>query len=71
MLARAAWHPSLTDPVIMEACERRLATLDNPGFCLRCGAEQGGTEPDARNYECEGCGAEDVFGCEELLLEIV
>lgn len=70
MLPRARWHPGLTDEIIMEACERRLSTLDNPGFCLSCGNEQDGCEPDACNYECEACGETQVFGCEELMMEI-
>ena len=70
MLARNLWHKSLSDEVIMDACERRMVSLDNPGFCLICGFEQDGCEPDACNYQCEACGAEQVFGCEELMLEI-
>jgi len=38
------------------------------GFCLECGFEQDGCEPDARNYKCEYCGADEVFGAEEILL---
>lgn len=41
------------------------------GFCKECGHEQGGCEPDARNYVCENCGKPAVFGAEELLMEIV
>lgn len=70
MLPRDQWHRDLTSAVIMEACERRLSSLDNPGFCLTCGFEQDGSEPDAREYECEACGEPTVFGCEELLMEI-
>ena len=70
MLNRTLWHKSLTDDVIADACERRMLTLDNPGFCLICGNESEGVEPDARNYECESCGAEQVFGAEELMLMI-
>jgi hypothetical protein len=70
MLERKDWHPSLTDEVLMDACERRIHSLDNPGFCLVCGDEASGCEPDAENYKCESCGAKQVFGCEALLLEI-
>ncbi|HEU4986897.1 MAG TPA: hypothetical protein VFT89_07515 [Rhizobiaceae bacterium] len=70
MLDRKQWHPSVTTGRIEEACERRLSSLDNPGICLACGFEQDGCEPDAREYECEACGEEQVFGCEELLMEI-
>lgn len=38
------------------------------GFCLACGEEAYGVEPDARRYECECCGANRVYGLEELLL---
>jgi hypothetical protein len=53
---------------LAEMNERRQPS-DNPGFCLACGAEADGVEPDARDYECEACGDPLVFGCEELLLE--
>ncbi len=38
------------------------------GFCLACGEIADGVEPDARRYECECCGAEKVYGAEELAL---
>jgi hypothetical protein len=40
------------------------------GFCKTCGAEAYNVEPDARNYTCESCGNADVFGAEELLMEM-
>ena len=57
-------HKSITPERIMDACQRRDVSLDNPGFCTACGA-------DARGYECEECGAHAVYGAEELLLEVV
>ena len=63
-------HPSITEDRILEACERRMTSLDDPGFCLACGNEQGGCEPDARAYECEACGEHAVYGAEELLIEM-
>ena len=63
-------HRSITPNCIMNAVERQMTSLDNPGFCIACGAEQEGCEPDARNYECESCGAHKVFGAEELLQAI-
>ena len=69
MLKRTLWHKSLTDTALIEAGERRNASLDNPGFCLICGNVAEGVEPDARNYTCESCGAEQVFGIEELVME--
>ena len=41
---------------------------DNLGFCIECGAEVQGVEPDARSYKCEECGEYGVYGAEELLL---
>jgi len=38
------------------------------GFCLACGAEQEGCEPDARKYICDTCGMPKVYGAEELLM---
>lgn len=70
MMARKLWHESLTDDRIIDAVERHRTSLDNPGFCLACGAEADGVEPDARDYECEGCGQHQVFGAEELLMVI-
>jgi hypothetical protein len=70
MLKQRLWHKSLTNEVIAAACERRQTTLDDPGFCLICGREHHGIEPDAQNYTCESCGAEQVFGAEELLLVV-
>ncbi len=42
--------------------------LGNAGFCLGCGEEAGGCEPDARNYMCEGCGEPEVFGAAEIMV---
>lgn len=64
-------HKSLTAERIMEAVERRMNSLDNPGFCIKCGKEQDGCEPDAREYECESCGTNTVYGADELLMELV
>ena len=52
----------------MDAIQRAQCGTDNPGFCLACGEEQEGCEPDARGYECEVCGAHRVYGAEEILL---
>jgi len=54
----------------MEAVERQMSSLDNPGFCIACGADAEGCEPDARGYECECCGEKAVYGAEELLLRL-
>lgn len=64
-------HHSLTAERIMEAVERGMSSLDNPGFCVACGEEVEGCEPDARRYPCDSCGAEAVYGAEELLIRLV
>ena len=62
-------HSSVTVERVMEASQRYHSSLDNPGICIECGAESEGHEPDARNHECESCGATQVFGADELLLQ--
>lgn len=61
-------HKTVTIERVRDAVERYANGLDNPGFCLACGHEQEGCEPDAHNYECESCGEKQVFGAEELLI---
>jgi len=63
-------HKSITEKRIISAVKRRNQTLDNPGFCKACGHEQEGCEPDARNYTCDSCGKNQVFGAEELLFDL-
>jgi hypothetical protein len=60
-------HPSRSP---RSGCARRLVSLDNPGFCLDCGADADGVEPDARQYRCESCGLLAVFGADEVLLMV-
>jgi len=64
-------HQDVTVDRVTAAVERASVTLDNPGFCVCCGAEAEGVEPDARRYECESCGLPGVYGAEELLLHLV
>jgi len=52
----------------MEAVEESMESCSNPGFCVACGEDADGCEPDARKYECECCGKKAVYGAEELLL---
>jgi hypothetical protein len=49
---------------VMEAIE----SGEYAGFCIACGEQADGVEPDARNYLCESCGQRKVFGAEELLM---
>lgn len=54
--------------------DRLMEAVENGeyiGFCIKCGAEAYGVEPDAREYECEECGENSVYGAEELLISWV
>ncbi len=44
-----------------------IARDDSTGFCVECGAEVGGTEPDREKMRCEACGLYGVFGAENVL----
>jgi len=63
-------HPSITTDRVMEAVERAATSLDNPGFCIACGEDADGCEPDAERYTCEVCGAPAVYGAETLLITL-
>jgi hypothetical protein len=53
---------------LLEAVREQMFGTENPGFCIKCGERREGCEPDARNYECESCGAMEVYGAQELLM---
>lgn len=52
---------------VIEAVQRD----DGTGFCVACGEEAYGVEPDAERYECESCGKRAVYGAEQLLFMTV
>lgn len=54
--------------ISLELLEEAMEQDDNIGFCLWCGLEAWGVEPDARNYDCEECGESMVYGAEEIFL---
>ena len=68
MLAKAKIHKSITLDRVTDLVEQAQSSLSNPGLCLACGDEADGCEPDASEYECEGCGESQVYGVEELLM---
>lgn len=41
---------------------------DYVGFCLDCGAENYQCEPDMEEGRCESCGADRVYGAQQILL---
>ncbi len=58
----AQWAPLFTK-------EFERACFDGvTGFCLACGADTDGVEPDARRYQCRECEQFKVYGLEELLV---
>lgn len=64
----AALRTPITLDRVCEAVERRHTSLDDPGFCVICGAAAEGVEGDAQGYDCEACGAPGVWGDEDLLI---
>jgi hypothetical protein len=63
-------HPSITLVRVEEAVHRQMTTLSNPGFCIDCGKEAEGCEPDARRLTCESCGEDKVYGAQEILFRM-
>lgn len=60
-------HPSITEDRVLTAVNDSMFGLGSTGFCVKCGEEQEECEPDAREYECDSCGAHAVYGAEEVL----
>ncbi len=69
------FHPSLTQDRIVRAVRRNMRDSESYiGFCTACGRKaKQNCEPDASNYPCQfkSCGANMVYGAEELLLRVV
>jgi len=63
-------HKSITLDRVMELTEAQMSGTENPGICVACGAETDGCEPDAREYSCDACGENKVYGAPELLLHM-
>ena len=55
----------------IEAIMDAVQSAEYIGFCLGCGAETDGVEPDAQKNTCEDCGEPQVYGAEELLIMFV
>jgi Zn finger protein HypA/HybF involved in hydrogenase expression len=60
--------PNLTIETVMAGVERAMSDCENVGFCLSCGQEADGCEPDAEKYTCEACGSNMVYGAEQILI---
>lgn len=50
------------NPADMDRVIEAAEADDMIGFCAECGDDRDCTEPDARQYECDGCGAFAVHG---------
>ena len=61
-MARPTVHASITSETVTEGIEQDI------GFCIRCGAETDGVEPDAHDRRCDECGELAVYGAEELVI---
>lgn len=66
-------HKSLTVKRVVEAAEEEMfgPAITNPGFCLACGEEQEGCEPDAEKYECENCEKREVYGAATVAMMLI
>ena len=59
---------STIKPIHVSEADYADLTENYGGFCIECGDQAYGVEPDARRYRCESCGARAVYGAEELLI---
>ena len=64
-------HPSITIERVEAAARSQMFGTDNPGFCIACGEDAEGCEPDARKYPCDACGELAVYGAQELLFFVL
>lgn len=55
-------------PITLDRVLKAVEADNYLGFCTTCGADAEGVEPDARNYTCDVCGEDAVYGAEELLI---
>ena len=65
--------PADTEPVVhpdvtFSRLEEAILAGENTGYCIDCGAETDGVEPDAERYPCHECGATTVYGADQLIL---
>lgn len=56
--------------MLLKLTENTYHQLNNDymGLCHNCGNVADCCEPDARNYACEACGENQVFGTDESLV---
>jgi hypothetical protein len=61
-------HESITSKRVIEAAEESMFGMGTTGFCLACGDDQDGCEPDMEGGLCESCGEHKVMGATGLLM---
>ena len=61
----------MTQKIAEGVAEKALEALnqgaDMTGFCLSCGNQQDGVEPDAKGYKCDSCDKGQVMGAEDSI----
>ena len=62
---------NLTLEVVEAAVKSQMFGLENPGFCMACGAEHDHCEPDASGYKCYSCGENKVEGAQNVFMMMV
>jgi hypothetical protein len=70
MMSKRIIHPAVTLERVIEGVQRQMETFDNPGFCVSCGEETDGCEPDMVCGPCDYCGKKAVYGAAELLFHL-
>ena len=63
-------HDTITESRVIEALEADPMSVDEPGFCLACGAAEHVPSPDTHKFFCSDCGAFAVIGANELFMEL-
>ncbi len=64
-------NSSLNVDTVCDGVKREMFGLENPGFCIVCGDEHEGCEPDARKYPCDNECGNTVYGAAELMMYMV
>ena len=54
--------------IAFDRIQEAIGSDDSVGFCLTCGEDAYGVEPDACKYLCEDCGARAVYGAQQIVM---
>jgi tRNA(Ile2) C34 agmatinyltransferase TiaS len=64
-------HASITLERVVKMVKKAQRDMDYyPGICKACGKSANNCEGDAEGYTCNKCGAQQVMGAENLLMEL-